>query len=342
MGESSFHCHPSPEGCCLELHETIAILVALIILVHLALKLAAAACYYFCCLLGTLIGTICAKEPETSKMCTTPKTRRTQSRRLAAQWSDQTLPRRRRRESSSPHRRCLHCTLEPLKVTMNLQNEPFPCREHQRLGRRPCPDYLPCHALRCCTCDCDPRQRPRTSSAPSPVTRCRDVACGSSDPMLASGSSNDHRNSMAVNPDYFSRLPASDNQYRSGPEAEYPGTTGRRPTKVYIYPVHPQTPPASRSGSPERSYRRRGTIVTTPEEQPVEYEPRESSRRKSRAEPEQLLNSPLSPPAAPRFHSIGGGPLPGTAPPETPSAKPRYSWPEPAAVSDWVYRPVKQ
>ncbi|KAJ6654874.1 hypothetical protein lerEdw1_006345 [Lerista edwardsae] len=398
MGESSFYCHPSPEGCCLELHETIVILVALIVLVQLALKLATVTCYYLCYLLGSLFGMVFAKAPEQAKAAT-PRPRSAQSRRPSERWSQEDVPRRHRRsESSSPRRRCLHCTLEPLRVTMDLQQQqqqPDSCsfREHRRTGRRSHPDYPPCPP-RYYHCDCEWRPRPRPASAPSGygVTRYRDVGVGNSDTLLAESAAADRRigtpllNTPLGTPmapmgtplgtpmapmgsplasDPFPRTPVADTYYRpgvSGQEADFPQAVptptaastprSRRPAKVYIYPVHPQTPPGSRSASPERSYRRR----TPGQEELPEFEPRET-RRKAR-EAELGMSAPprfhtaatpagksmpreaelgMSAPA--RFHTLGTPAGQSTPLPADP--KQRLFWNEQPSVQDWVYRPLK-
>ncbi|XP_061446267.1 uncharacterized protein LOC133366793 [Rhineura floridana] len=395
MGEPSFHCHPAPEGCCLQLHETVVILVALIILVHLALKLAAVLgtsslpnkkrgrggapskllwkCFvprnvgrFERLLHSLLLLLLLLPEPEKGKIIVPGKVKAARALRSpSTQWSEepdapcprrpqqQQQPGRRRRESSSPQRRCLHCTLEPLKVTMDLRSneERFPlCREdHRRLGRRPCPDCPPCHhPPRYYNCDCEskpPQQpRPRTASAPSAytVTRCRDVACGSSDPMLAADG-NEHRASVGVGTaDCYPRAP------QTGPEAQFralvtadqeieynAGITprSRRPPKVYIYPVHPQTPPGSRSASPERNFRRRGTVAPVALEEPQDYEVRQPPPRRKARDSDQPVSLPVP---APRFHSASSSAPGQGVQTEAPNVKPQA-----IGASDWVYHPLK-
>ncbi|KAH0626070.1 hypothetical protein JD844_000789 [Phrynosoma platyrhinos] len=265
--------------------------------------------------------------------------RKSRSRRPLAQWSEPVVSRRKRWESSPPHPHCVHCTLEPLKLTMNVQNDHLPYKEHQRVGRRPYPDHPTYHSPHCDNCEYETRYRPRTVSAPAAhVIRYRDVACGSSEPMLSSGS-NERRNTLGVVNELYPRTQVGETQYHSAgpsPDAEYPGanlTRSRRPTKVYIYPVHPQTPPGSRSPSPERLQRRRGTLGL---EEMQEYEPRD--RRRSREVEQQGGGMPgLS-----RFHNMVTGMTTGTAAQtEPPNTKQRHVWPEQPAGPDWVYRPLK-
>lgn len=228
---------------------------------------------------------------------------------------------------------------------MNLQNEPSPYQEHQRVGRQPYADYLPYHSQRYYNCDCETRPRPRTSSAPSgyTVTRYRDASCGCSDPILGAGGGgpSERRNTISAGTDPIPRQQLVETQYRSigtGQDAEYPAITQRshRPTKVYIYPVHPQTPPGSRSASPERLYRRRGGLSSSQDEQ-QEYDSRET-RRKSRDVEQQT-----GPVGSPRYHnmstSAGQGPMQTQTEPS--GGKPRYYWSDQLSNADWVYRPLK-
>ncbi|XP_053119982.1 uncharacterized protein LOC128330732 [Hemicordylus capensis] len=389
MGEPNSSCHLSPEGCCLDLQETVVILVALIILVQLALRLATVLCYYVCCLLGSLVGMIFAKE-DTKLKAAAPKVKKAQTRKLSAQWSEQEIPRRRQRsESSSPQRRCLHCTLEPVRVTMNLQNETSPFGEQPRFGRRLYPDYPPLPSPRYFNCECEARPRLRTASAPSAyaVTRYRDVGCGSSEPILsANGSAPAPQTNALVGPvpDPFPRPPVGETPYHAAgaaEQAEYPRVPQRshRPAKVYIYPVHPQTPPGSRSASPERLHRRRRALTSSQEEQPRDRSSRERHRRAREPEPHQgipslsrlqTLSNTVGGPSGPGMgsHNMGGpgmgshnvgGPgmgshnmsVPGMgshnvgpklSPLEPSPGKKRYLWSDQiTSTPDWVFRPAK-
>ncbi|XP_042330079.1 uncharacterized protein LOC121934096 [Sceloporus undulatus] len=365
------------EGCCLELHETLLVLVVLVLVVQLGLRLASLVCQSLCCLLQRFYGVAFVNEFEKPTAAPTPM-KKTHMRRPCAQWSESDVPRRRRWESSPPQPRCVHCTLEPVKLTMNVQNDHLPYKENQRVGRRPQPDYptyhLPHHPPHCDNCGCETRYRPRTASAPAAyITRYRDVACGSSEPMLFL-SSNERRNTLGVvneiyprtqeiyprtqeiyprtqeiyprtqeiyprTQDIYPRTQVGETQYHTmgtSPDAEYPGTNltrSRRPTKVYIYPVHPQTPPGSRGASPDRLHRRRATLG--PEEM-QEYNPRE--RRKSREVDRQSGGVPgLS-----RFHNLVSEMTTGMAvQTEPPNTKQQQTWPEQMPTSDWVYQPLK-
>ncbi|XP_026578988.1 serine/arginine repetitive matrix protein 1-like [Pseudonaja textilis] len=347
MGDTSLLCHPPPEGCCLELHEALAVLLALIVVVQLALRLATVVCYYFCCLVRNLCGGQApTKEPEKPLVLVRP-VKKVSLRKPSLQFSNDDPPPRRRQRSRSPPRRCLQCTLEPLKVTMNLENGHLRCRcrEH-RHHRHSCPDYLPC----CCSpryynCECDnrPRPRPRTSSAPSayPSPRFRDVAVGTSD-LLTNVPTEDRRNTL-VSTEPYGRTAAAEAQRRSiasGQEAEYlpPGQHSQRPARVYIYPVHPQTPPGSRSPTPERAHRRR----TLSQDEQAEFMAREQRRGREPEPPtpatQQLQVSAGSPP---RFHNIVNTLMQAGAPPtegRAAGAKPRLSRAETPPDTDWVYR----
>uniref|UniRef100_A0ABM5EJ27 Uncharacterized protein n=1 Tax=Pogona vitticeps TaxID=103695 RepID=A0ABM5EJ27_9SAUR len=318
MGETTFP-YWAAEGCCLEVVETILFLVTLIIILQLAVSLAPAICYYVCCIIRYLYRSIMATV-------------------LSGQCSHQDLAHRRRRERSrSPPCHCLLCIPEPIHLTMNVQNE-----EHHRVGRRPYPDYLPCHPPRYYhPCDCENRSRPRTALAPAgyaPIVRCRDVAVGTSEPMLYQGSQ-ERRNDMAVGTEFYPRTQVGETHYRLlGPshDAEYTGgppPRSHRPTKVYIYPVHPQTPPGSRSASPERLHRRRGATTGSQEDQQQEFETQEP-RRKAR-EPEQHARG-----APPRFHTVATSVLQRAAQTEASGPKQQHPWSEAPADSDWVYRPL--
>ncbi|KAJ7313262.1 hypothetical protein JRQ81_004546 [Phrynocephalus forsythii] len=361
MGEYSPACSSAPEGegSCLELYQTIAILVALIVLVELALRLAGLptdpSVFPSACSEHNLCPDQAA-ELETTPGAMAPALQAPPAQLPSRQPSERDVPRwrRRRREerSRSLPRRCLRCTLEPVHLTMNVQNEPPPppCKEPPRVGRRPWPEPPPCHhhhphLLRCChPCECETRCRPRTASAPSgyaPVLRYRDVAVGSSEPMLSPVGSHDRRNhDVAVATEYYPRAPVGETHYRlvgAGSEADYPdGPTARsrRPTKVYIYPVHPQTPPGSRSASPERIHRRRAALTSSQEEAPGEFEPREAPRKAREPEPPAGRGG--------RFRTVATSVLQRAAQQvEGSGAKTARTWPESPAGSDWVYHPVK-
>ncbi|XP_058036477.1 uncharacterized protein LOC131196967 isoform X1 [Ahaetulla prasina] len=341
MGDTSLLCHPPPEGCCLELHETVAVLLALIVVVQLALKLATVICFYFCCFVRNLCaGQAAVKEPEKPPVLVRP-VKKVYPQKPSIQYSDDDPPRRRRRRSRSPQRRCLQCTLEPLKLTMNLENRHFRCREHCH-HRHSYPDYPPCSSPRYYNCECDTRPRPRTSSAPSayPSPHFRDVAVGTSD--LAVNVPTEERRNTGVSTEPYVRAPAAEPQRRSiasGQEAEYlpTGQHSRRPARVYIYPVHPQTPPGSRSPTPERGRRRR----TLSQDEQAEFEAREQRRGRESETPapatQQLQVSAGSPP---RFHNIvntimqaGATPTEGAA-----ANTKRPSRAETPPGSNWVYR----
>lgn len=264
---------------------------------------------------------------------------------------------------------------------MDLQQpDSYPPREHRRTGRRSHPDCPPCPP-RHCHCECEWRPRPRPASAPSGygVARYRDVGVGNSDTLLAERAAAERRvatpqlnvplgapmpMAAPLGSDPFPRTPGAEPYYRSGvpgQEADFsqampPTATStprsRRPAKVYIYPVHPQTPPGSRSTSPERSYRRR----PAGQEEMPEFEPREQ-RRKAR-EAEFAMSAPprfhsmgasavkgmpreadLGMSAPTRFHSMGAPAAQSTPLPADP--KQRLFWNEQPSVQDWVYRPVK-
>ncbi|XP_062813378.1 uncharacterized protein LOC134292414 [Anolis carolinensis] len=297
-----------PEGCCLELHETLVVLVALILLVQVALKLLTLIYCYLCQLLHSFCAMIIAKECQRSRPPAPAVTRKSHSRKRWGRWSESDVSRQKR----CP--RCVHCTLEPLKLTMNVQNED---KEPRRAGRRPYADYPPCEY-----CECEhhhPANPPPTAPA---VVRYRDVACGTSETMFYPGS-NERRNTIG---------PATEMQYQ---DVEYPagaGTRTRRPTKVYIYPVHPQTPPGSRAASPERAYRRRGTVT----EEGPEYEVREQRRRSPRESTAPVTASP----GLTRFQNLAASVAAQT---EGAGAKSKTTpaWPDLTGGSDWVYRPLK-
>ncbi|KAL8177041.1 UNVERIFIED_CONTAM: hypothetical protein K2H54_041092 [Gekko kuhli] len=335
MGEPSFSCYPSSEECCLGLPETIAVLVALIIVVQLALKLASVMCYYLWYLAGVMFGMVVVQATEK------PKERKIYAAKAKPSlcWSEEDVPRR-RRESRSPSRRRLHCTLEPLKVTMNLQNESGP----YRLGRRLYADYPPALPPRPYKYEGESRLRLRRASAPSAyaATHFRDAGVGSSDPVVGGGGGRaPERRSTGTGTDLVPRRRAAEAQYRSagpGPDAERPSRS-RRPAKVYIYPVHPQTPPGSRSSSPERTSRRRrrrrGALASSQEDQQAS-EPRRAHRR-SREAGQQTS------PTALRYHegSTNIALEPVETEPRAGKSRTRYYSVDQVAGTGWVYEPVK-
>lgn len=260
-------------------------------------------------------------------------------RKPSIQFSEDDPPCRRRRRSRSPQRRCLQCTLEPVKVTMNLESGHFRCREHRH--RHSYPDYPPCSSPCYYNCECDNRPRPRTSSAPSayPAPHFRDVAVGTSDQVVTIPT--EERRNTLVPAEPYVRAPVGEPQRRSiasGQEADYP--VSRRPARVYIYPVHPQTPPGSRSPSPERAHRRR----THSQDEQAEYEAREARESRRARESEtptpamQQLQVPTGGP--PRFHNVVNTIMQtGTTPTEGGAASTkRLSRAETSPGSDWVYR----
>ncbi|XP_077169029.1 uncharacterized protein LOC143825011 [Paroedura picta] len=343
MGEPSFSCHPPSDGCCLNFPETIAILVALIIVVQLALKLASVICYYLWYLVGVMFGMVVVRATEKPSR-TISKRRKSYGTKMkpSLSWSEDEVPhRRRRKESRSPSRRCLHCTLEPLKVTMNLQNDNVP----YRAGRHSYPGYPPSLPPRYYQYEREGRLRPRRASAPSAyAARYRDTGVGSSDPILgASRGNTPERRSTVAGTEMAPRQHAGEAQYHSmgtGPDAEPTGrrSRSRRPAKVYIYPVHPQTPPGSRSTSPERPsrrHRRRRRAITSSLEDQEAPEPRTPSRRSRDAEQQTAS------PAALRYHAGSTDITQGQGPTEPPTGKPRYYWSDQVSGADWVYQPVK-
>lgn len=224
---------------------------------------------------------------------------------------------------------------------MNLENGHCRCREHHHHRHSyPCyPHYsVPCYY----NCECDNRPRPRTSSAPSayPGLRFRDVAVGTSD-LVVNVPTEERRNTI-VPTEPYGRIPVAEPQRRSiasGQEVEYPpaGQHSRRPARVYIYPVHPQTPPGSRSPTPERSRRRR----TLSQDEQAEFEAHEPRRGRESETPapatQQLQVTAGSPP---RFHNIvntimqaGATPTEGVA-----AGTKRPSRAETPPGADWVYR----
>ncbi|XP_025031019.1 uncharacterized protein LOC112542430 [Python bivittatus] len=347
MGDSSLLCHPAPEGCCLELHETVAVLLALILVVQLALKLTTVICYYICCFVGGLCRALTAKGSEKPPVLVRP-VKKAHHRKPPIQYSEEDLPRRRHRRSRSPQRRCLQCTLEPVKLTMNLEGGHFRCREHQQMRRRSCADYPPCGSPRYYSCDCENRHRARTSSAPSayPIPHYRDVACGTSD-LIVNVPADAERRNVGIATEPYPRTPVAETQRRSmvtGQDADYPpaGQHSRRPARVYIYPVHPQTPPGSRSPSPERAHRRRAVS----QDEQADYEAREQRHRAR--EPEAL--APATPQqqvatgGPPRFHNVVSSIMQTGATPAEPggaNTKQRQPRAETPPGSDWVYRPLK-
>uniref|UniRef100_A0ABM5EJM7 Uncharacterized protein n=1 Tax=Pogona vitticeps TaxID=103695 RepID=A0ABM5EJM7_9SAUR len=263
---------------------------------------------------------------------------------LSGQCSHQDLPHRTGRERSrSPPRRCHLCIPEPVHLTLNVQNKHLPCKEHLWVGRRPYPDYPTCHPPRYYQpCDCENRYRLRTASAPAayaPIVRCRDVADGASEPMLYPGSQ-ERRNDMAVGTEFYPRTQVGDTRYRlvgASHDAEYTGglrPRSHRPTKVYIYPVLPQTPPGSRSDSPERLHRRRGATSGSEEDQQEEFETQEPCHKAW--EPEQQARG-----TPPRFHTVATSVLQRAAQTEASGPKQQHPWSEAPADSDWVYQALK-
>ncbi|XP_070582722.1 uncharacterized protein [Erythrolamprus reginae] len=298
-------------------------------------------CYYFCCCVRNLCrGRAAPKEPEKPQVPIRP-VKKVFPQKPSIQFSDDEPPRRRRRRSRSPQRRCLQCTLEPLKVTMNLENSHYRCKEH-RHHKHSHADYPPYNPLCYYNCECDNRPRPRTSSAPSayPGRHFRDVAVGTSDLMV--NAPTEERRNTVVSTEPYVRPPVAEPHRRSiasGQEAEYLPTAqhSRRPAKVFIYPVHPQTPPGSRSPTPERPRRRR----TLSQDEQAEFEGREPRRGREvetlAPATQQLQVSAGSPP---RFHNVVNAVMQaGNVPTEGAAASPkRPSRSETPPGSDWVYR----
>lgn len=215
---------------------------------------------------------------------------------------------------------------------MNLQNENPP----YRVGRRPYADYPPLPPSRYYAYESKsrPHARSRRASAPSAyaVTRYRDASVGSSDPNFRGNTP--ERRSVAAGTEPPPRRHTGEVQHRAtgpGPEAE-PPPRSRRPAKVYIYPVSPQTPSGSRSSSPERRsrrhHRRRRVKTSSQEEQQKGREARWKAR-----EAKQTTPSPMT------LHYQAAGT--NIAQPEPPTGKPRYYWSDQVSGADWVYQPAK-
>lgn len=197
---------------------------------------------------------------------------------------------------------------------MNLQNEKLPFRA----GRRSYADYLPPHYYKY---DSDSRPRTRRASAPS---RFREASVGSSDPIVGAAPK---RRSTAAGTETAARQIAE--------EAERPERgRSRKPAKVYIYPVNPQTPPGSRSSStgrsPRRGRRRRHATTSSQEERREARRARRKAREAEKAGPMTLQYQPGSTNVAQRHAQT-----------EPPTGKPRYYWSDQVSNADWVYRPVK-
>lgn len=228
-------------------------------------------------------------------------------------------------------------------MTLDMkQDEPRPSHKHPHSTRHPPPNYSRYYNY---GCEC----YPRPASAPSayPVVRYKDVGCGTSDTLLKTGSNGMEGqggpSGVGANDIYTRTLMGETPFHSTGHDADLSTGVGltrsRRPAKVYIYPVHPQTPPGSRSTSPERSHRRRNTPIPTSEELRGSYEPREL-RRKVRDAEEQLGLSNIQ-----RYRSMAASP--GRAQPGTPQQadpKQRFYVTEPLTstpAQDWVYRSLK-
>ncbi|XP_053861658.1 translation initiation factor IF-2-like [Malaclemys terrapin pileata] len=234
MGET--HCHGCPitGPCCLDVQDTVILLVALILVVEIVLKIVTVICCRLWMLLTGLGGAFVPKAPA-SPLPDSPiqKPRcplhdaspiSPQDRRPPAWWLP--LP-----------WRCPLCRWKAVRLTMDVNlHRDRPQHDYEAPWD---PDDTARHRHNApgpyhnCTC-------PRASSAPSALPR--DASRRKLRPATVSRGT-DARPAPGVRFGRASREELSS----SGGESQR-----QRPTKVYIYPVHPETPPASRDPSPRR------------------------------------------------------------------------------------------
>ncbi|XP_075763405.1 uncharacterized protein LOC142819521 isoform X1 [Pelodiscus sinensis] len=187
-------------------------------------------------------------------------------------------------------RRCLLCPWEPVRLTMDVNLHRDPPRRHQDapLCRHDAPRRY--HNCTCPRAASAPSAVPRESS--SPKQRPATVSCGT-----------EARRGSGV------RFRSASREELASSAAE---SQRQRPTKVYIYPVHPETPPASRDPSPGRRELRWKEDAATPAE----------GARQSQDMATNTSDGEAEKPAPPSGHA-------------------RYfKAPEPS-TQDWVYRPIK-
>ncbi|XP_039355845.1 translation initiation factor IF-2-like [Mauremys reevesii] len=229
MGETPCHGCPLTGPCCLDVQDTVILLVALSLAAQLGLKIVTVICCRLWRLLAGLGGLFVpeAPPPPDSPMqkprCPTHDLSPISARdRCPTPWG-LPLP-----------RRCPLCPWQPMRLTMDVNLHRDPGRhEHEASRDTPRPHHNAPGAYQNCTC-------PRASSAPSALPR----DAGRPKPRPATVSrGTDARPAPGVR---FGRA-SREELASSGASSQR-----QRPTKVYIYPVHPETPPASRDPSPGR------------------------------------------------------------------------------------------
>ncbi|XP_075763406.1 uncharacterized protein LOC142819521 isoform X2 [Pelodiscus sinensis] len=284
MGDSPCHGCPSSGTCCLDFQDTIVLLVALILLVQVALKIMTVICCQLWRLLLGFGGVFVTKPLPSPPANSTIRKPRCPAHDLKP------CGRRSVHRELPFLRRCLLCPWEPVRLTMDVNLHRDPPRRHQDapLCRHDAPRRY--HNCTCPRAASAPSAVPRESS--SPKQRPATVSCGT-----------EARRGSGV------RFRSASREELASSAAE---SQRQRPTKVYIYPVHPETPPASRDPSPGRRELRWKEDAATPAE----------GARQSQDMATNTSDGEAEKPAPPSGHA-------------------RYfKAPEPS-TQDWVYRPIK-
>ncbi|XP_043359546.1 WAS/WASL-interacting protein family member 3-like [Dermochelys coriacea] len=286
MGETPCPGCPISGPCCLDVQDTIILLVALTLLVQVVLKIVMVICRQLWRLLTGLGGILVPKAPPSplpdatirKPRCPThdpspisPGDRRSPPWELPLPWL---------------------CPWKPVRLTMdvNLHQDP---PQHDREPPRGRPDALgPYHNCTCPQAASAPSALPRNASRPKPrpatISRGTDAR-----PVPGLRFHPTSREELAL----------------SGAKSQR-----QRPTKVYIYPVHPETPPGSRDPSPGRRELRW---------QDSAGRPAGGARQSRDPATDTTEEGAAEKPALPGGHA-------------------RYFKVQEPSMQDWVYRPIKE
>ncbi|CAM4320314.1 unnamed protein product [Lepidochelys kempii] len=229
MGETPCPRCPISGPCCLDVQDTVLLLVALTLLGQVVLKIVTVICHQLWRLLTGLGGFFVPKAPPSP-----PPDATIRKPRCPTHDPSPISPRHRRAPPwELPLPRL--CPWEPMRLTMDVNLHRDPPR-HDRVpprGLHDAPRHRP-NALgpyHNCTC-------PRAASASSALPRY------ASQPKLRPATVSRGTDARPV-PGVRFRPTSREELVLSGAESQH-----QRPTKVYIYPVHPETPPGSRDPSP--------------------------------------------------------------------------------------------
>ncbi|CAM4707776.1 unnamed protein product [Caretta caretta] len=293
MGETPCPRCPISGPCCLDVQDTVLLLVALTLLGQVVLKIVTVICHQLWRLLTGLGGFFVPKAPPSP-----PPDATIRKPRCPTHNPSPISPRHRR---SPPWELPLPrlCPWEPMRLTMdvNLHRDPPRHDREPPRGLHDAPRHRP-NALgpyHNCTC-------PRAASASSALPRY------ASQPKLRPATVSRGTDARPV-PGVRFRPTSREELVLSGAESQH-----QRPTKVYIYPVHPETPPGSRDPSPGRRELRWKESAGRPA----------GGARQSR----DLATDTTEEGAAEKQ--------------ALPSGRARYFKVQEPSMQDWVYRPLKE